>query len=58
MIRTIVKREFLDNLLSFKFIACVLVAIVVSLTSTAILTRDYQDRLRNYDKGSPPLKKL
>ena len=51
MIRTIVKREFLDNLLSFKFIACVVVAIVVSLTSTAILSRDYQDRLRNYDKG-------
>jgi ABC-type transport system involved in multi-copper enzyme maturation permease subunit len=51
MIRTIIKREFLDNLLSFKFIACVLVAIIVSLASTSILTRDYQDRLRNYDKG-------
>jgi ABC-type transport system involved in multi-copper enzyme maturation permease subunit len=51
MIRTIVKREFLDNILSFKFMACVLVAIVVSLASTSILMRDYQDRLRNYDKG-------
>jgi len=51
MIRTIIKREFLDNILSFKFIACVLVAIVVSLASTSILTRDYQDRLGNYDKG-------
>jgi ABC-type transport system involved in multi-copper enzyme maturation permease subunit len=51
LIRTIVKREFLDNLLSFKFIACVVVAIVVSLASTSILTRDYQDRLKNYDKG-------
>jgi ABC-type transport system involved in multi-copper enzyme maturation permease subunit len=51
MIRTIIKREFLDNLLSFKFIACVLVAVVVSLASTSILTRDYQDRMRNYDKG-------
>ncbi len=51
MIWTIIKREFLDNLLSFKFIACVLVAIVISLSSTAILTRDYQARLRNYDQG-------
>ncbi len=51
MIGTIVKREFLDNVLSFKFIACVLVAVVISLASTAILTRDYQDRLRNYDQG-------
>jgi hypothetical protein len=51
MIKTIIKREFLDNLLSFKFIACVLVAIMVSLASTSILTHDYQDRLRNYDTG-------
>jgi hypothetical protein len=51
MIATIIKREFLDNILSFKFAACVLVAIVISLASTAILTRDYQERLRNYDKG-------
>jgi len=51
MIRTIIKREFLDNILSFKFIACVLVAIVVSLASTSILTRDYQDRLKNFDTG-------
>lgn len=51
MIKTIVKREFLDNILSFKFIACVLVAIVVSLASTSILTQDYKDRLRNYDRG-------
>lgn len=58
MLRTIVKREFLDNLLSFKFIACVLVAIVLSLTSTAILTRDYQDRLRNYDQGLAAAKEI
>jgi ABC-type transport system involved in multi-copper enzyme maturation permease subunit len=51
LIKTIIKREFLDNILSFKFIACVLVAIVVSLASTSILTQDYKDRLRNYDKG-------
>jgi ABC-type transport system involved in multi-copper enzyme maturation permease subunit len=51
LIGTIIKREFLDNIQTFKFIACVLVAIVVSLASTSILTRDYQDRLKNYDKG-------
>jgi ABC-type transport system involved in multi-copper enzyme maturation permease subunit len=51
LIRTIIKREFLDNLLSFKFIACVLVAVVISLASTSVLTRDYQDRLRDHDKG-------
>ena len=51
MIATIIRREFLDNLLSFKFVACVLVAVMVSLASTSILTSDYQGRLKNYDVG-------
>jgi ABC-type transport system involved in multi-copper enzyme maturation permease subunit len=51
MIRTIVKREFLDNILSFKFIACVLVALVITSLCTFVLTADYRDRLTNYDKG-------
>jgi ABC-type transport system involved in multi-copper enzyme maturation permease subunit len=51
LIRTIIKREFLDNLLSFKFIACVLVAVVISLANTSILTRDYQDRMKDHDRG-------
>lgn len=48
MIRTIIKREFLDNLLSFKFIACVVVAIVLTTVSTVFLTSDYQARLKDY----------
>jgi ABC-type transport system involved in multi-copper enzyme maturation permease subunit len=51
MVGTIIKREFQDNILSFKFIACVLVAIVVISICTFVLTADYQDRLKNYDKG-------
>jgi ABC-type transport system involved in multi-copper enzyme maturation permease subunit len=51
MIGTIVKREFLDNLLSFKFIACVLVAIVLTAISTLILADNYRDRLDDYSKG-------
>lgn len=51
MIRTIVKREFLDNLLSFKFIACVLVAIILTVISTTFLANDYKDRLKDYNVG-------
>ena len=51
MIRTIIKREFLDNILSFKFIACVLVAIVLTIVSVAFLTSDYQARLKDYNVG-------
>lgn len=52
MIKVIIKREFLDNLLSFKFIACVMVAIVITVISTTLLTGDYQARLKDYDTGT------
>jgi ABC-type transport system involved in multi-copper enzyme maturation permease subunit len=51
MIKAIIKREFLDNILSFKFIACVLAALIVISMCTFVLTADYKDRLKNYDKG-------
>ena len=51
MIWTIVKREFLDNLLSFKFIACVVVAILLSTVSAIFLTNDYKARLKDYRTG-------
>jgi len=51
MIRMIIKREFLDNILSFKFIACILAALIVISICTFALTADYKDRLKNYDKG-------
>jgi ABC-type transport system involved in multi-copper enzyme maturation permease subunit len=52
MIRTIIKREFLDNILSFKFIACVLVAVVLVAVSTVIQAGNYLDRLNDYNKGT------
>ena len=51
MIGTIAKREFLDNLLSFKFIACVLTAIILIVFSVTFLANDYQSRLKDYDLG-------
>lgn len=52
MVKTIIKREFLDNLISLKFIACVLVAIVLTAISTAVQARNYLDRLSDYNKGT------
>jgi len=49
--RTIIKREFLDNILSFKFIACVLVAIVLVVFSTFFLAGDYRNRLEDSHRG-------
>ena len=48
MIKTIIKREFLDNILSFKFIACVLVAIILTVVSTVFLMSDYKARLMDF----------
>lgn len=51
MVTAVIKREFLDNFISFKFIACVLVAVVLVSISTIVLTKDYRDRLEDYNKG-------
>ena len=52
VIGTIAKREFLDNLLSFKFIACVLMAIIlIVFRAVTFLANDYQSRLKDYDLG-------
>jgi ABC-type transport system involved in multi-copper enzyme maturation permease subunit len=51
MIRTIVKRDLLDNILSFKFIACILVALVLTVISTIVHAANYLDRLEDYNKG-------
>jgi ABC-type transport system involved in multi-copper enzyme maturation permease subunit len=51
MLKAIIRREFLDNILSFKFVACVLVAIILATVSTVFLTSDYQARLKDYRTG-------
>lgn len=51
MIQTIIKREFLDNILSFKFVACVQVAMILVIISTVFLANDYQNRWDDYNRG-------
>jgi ABC-type transport system involved in multi-copper enzyme maturation permease subunit len=51
VIKTITKHELLDNILSFKFAACVLVAIVLAVGSTIFQASNYLDRLSDFSKG-------
>ncbi|MGD2246499.1 MAG: ABC transporter permease [Candidatus Aminicenantes bacterium] len=51
MLKAVIKREFLDNLISFKFIACVLVVLVLVSVSTVVLIKDYRDRMEDYNTG-------
>jgi len=48
MLVTIIKREFQDNLFSFKFSLTLIVCLVLFLTSAYLMTEDYQKRVQQY----------
>jgi ABC-type transport system involved in multi-copper enzyme maturation permease subunit len=48
MIWKIAKKEFLLNLMTFKFAVATVVSIVLTVIFTPILAKDYQQRLRTY----------
>jgi ABC-type transport system involved in multi-copper enzyme maturation permease subunit len=48
MIWKIAKKEFLLNLMAFKFVVAVVVSIALTAIFTPILAKDYQQRLRAY----------
>ena len=56
MIWTIIKKEILENLLSYKFIIITIFSTVLVLTSIFIMYRDYQLRLENYEILQPESK--
>jgi len=49
MIWKIAKKEFLLNLMTFKFALGTIVCVVLTAVFVPILTKDYQQRLRNYN---------
>lgn len=48
MLVSIIKREFQDNLFSFKFSLTLIVCLVLFLTSAYLMTEDYQKRVQQY----------
>ncbi len=48
MFISIIKREFQDNLLSFKFSLTLIICLVLFLTSGYLMTEDYQKRIERY----------
>ena len=51
MIWTIAKKEFLSNLMTFRFLVGLLLYLGLSVSSTYVLSRDYQDRLKVYQEA-------
>jgi len=48
MLTSIIKREFQDNLFSFKFSLTLIICLVLFLTSGYLMTEDYQKRVERY----------
>ena len=49
MLTTLIRRELLDNLMTFRFAAAVFVMLLLVVANTAVLIKDYERRLANYN---------
>ena len=46
---TLIRRELLDNLMTFRFAAAVFIMLLLVVATTAVLIRDYERRLASYE---------
>ena len=53
MISTVIKKEILENIHSFKFVVITLLSVILVLTSIFVMYRDYQLRVENYEVLRP-----
>ena len=49
MLTTLIRRELLDNLMTFRFAAAVFIMLLLVVAMTAVLIKDYDRRLASYD---------
>lgn len=49
MLRTIIAREFLDNILNLRFIIGLILCIIITIACIVILTHDYQQKITDYN---------
>ena len=49
MMITLIRREILDNLMTFRFAAAVFITLLLVVATTAVLTKDYERRLADYN---------
>ena len=46
---TLIRRELLDNLMTFRFAAAVFITMLLVVANTAVLIKDYEQRLESYN---------
>ncbi len=49
MLTTLIRREILDNLMTFRFAAAVFITLLLVVSNTAVLIKDYERRLAAYN---------
>ena len=49
MLMTLIRRELLDNLMTFRFAAAVFITLLLVVAVTAVLVQDYERRLESYN---------
>ena len=49
MLKTLVRRELLDNLMTFRFAAVLLITLLLVVANTVVLVQDYEQRLESYN---------
>ena len=49
MLRTLIRRELLDNLMTFRFAAAVFITLLLVVANTIVLLKDYEQRLTAYN---------
>ena len=49
MLKTLIRRELLDNLMTFRFAAVLLITLLLVVANTVVLMQDYEQRLESYN---------
>ena len=51
MLKTLIGRELLDNLMTFRFAAVLLITLLLVVANTVVLIQDYEQRLESYNNA-------
>ena len=52
MLMTLIRRELLDNLMTFRFAAAIFITLLLVVANTVVLLKDYEQRLTAYDTAT------
>lgn len=51
MLTTLIRRELLDNLMTFRFVVVFIITLLLVVANTSVLIKDYDRRLASYNSA-------